>query len=36
MNQKVIVFTEPYKAEILEEAIPEPGPGQVLVNLAIS
>lgn len=36
MKQKAIVFTEAYKAELLEEEIPEPGPGEVLVKLAVS
>lgn len=36
MKQKAIIFTEAYKAELLEEEIPEPGAGQVLVKLAVS
>ena len=36
MMQKSIVFTEKNKAELLEEAIPTPGPGQVLIRLAVS
>ena len=34
MKQKTIVFTEAYKAELLEVEIPVPGPGQVRVKLA--
>lgn len=33
---KAIIFTEANKAELLEEKIPEPGHGQVLVKLAVS
>lgn len=36
MTQKAIVFTQAYKAELLEEPIPEPGAGEVLVKLAVS
>ena len=36
MTQKAIVFTQAYKAELLEEPIPEPGVGEVLVKLAVS
>ena len=36
MKQKTIIFTEAYKAELLEDEIPVPGPGQVRVKLAIS
>ena len=36
MKQKTIVFTEAYKAELLEVEIPVPGPGQVRVKLAVS
>lgn len=33
---KAIIFTEANKAEVLEEKIPEPGYGQVLVKMAVS
>ena len=36
MTQKSIVFTRPCKAELIEEAIPEPRAGEVLVNRAVS
>ena len=36
MNQKSIVFTAPYTAELIDEPMPVPGPGQVLVRLAVS
>ena len=36
MTQKSIVFTRPCKAELIEEAIPEPSAGEVLVKLAVS
>ena len=36
MTQKSIVFTRPCKAELIEEAIPEPSVGEVLVKLAVS
>lgn len=36
MNQKSILFTKACQAELIEEAVPEPGPGEVLVQMAIS
>ena len=36
MKQKAIVFTQAYKAELVETEIPVPGPGQVRVKLAVS
>lgn len=36
MTQKSIVFTAPKCAELIEEAVPTPGVGQVLVRLACS
>ena len=36
MTQKSIVFTERNRAELIEERIPAPGPGQVLIRLACS
>ncbi len=36
MQQKSIVFTQAYRAELLEEVAPTPGQGQVLVKLAVS
>lgn len=36
MQQKSIVFTAPNRAELIEEPIPQPGAGEVLVRLAAS
>ncbi len=36
MKHKAIVFTDVNKAELLEEEIPQPGEGEVLVKLAVS
>ena len=36
MTQKSIVFTQAYKAELLDEPVPDPGAGKVLVKLAVS
>ncbi len=36
MKQKAILFTAPCKAELVEKDIPTPGPGQVVVKLAVS
>lgn len=36
MSQKSIVFIEKNRAALIEEAIPTPGPGQVLIRLACS
>lgn len=36
MMRKSIVFTQAYRAELIEEPVPEPGEGQALVRLAVS
>lgn len=36
MTQKSIVFTGKNRAELIDESIPAPGPGQVLIRLACS